>query len=462
MTLPVVDLEWLVASMEWAFVGYFLFLHGSHTLLAAVSVNNMRSRMESVAVGMLPRLSAGYEIPVSILIPVCQPTADIVETVKAMFGLDYPQFEVIVINDTGDESVMSELQSAFDLAIFPQAYWRQVRSRRVHNVFRSPQLPRLRVIDKKPGGAGDAINAGVNAARYPIVCIVQPDCILGRDSLRRLIPDFLDDASTVAAGTAERVANGSFVANGFLERCRLAGNPLVWIQAGARLRRDLCTRHGWSSTNAVLTFGERFCAFRKDAVVQSGGFARDAANPVVELIVRLHRSYTALDQRYRVAFLPAPLSWRIVPTTFAAVCKATSDELRGLAQALEKNRSQNSGRNTGVVGRLAIPYAKLTTIAGPAVEILAWLFFLSGFALGAIELQHLIVFAVCAAGLGIVVSWLSILIDALVFRTYQYAGTYLLLIFFAIFENIGYRQLIAPCVLRGIRHRPSGKDSEKQ
>jgi cellulose synthase/poly-beta-1,6-N-acetylglucosamine synthase-like glycosyltransferase len=332
----------------------------------------------------------------------------------------------------------------------------------VHNVFRSPQLPGLRVIEKKPGGIGDAINAGVNAARYPIVCIVQPGCVLRRDSLRRLIPEFLDDASTIAAGIAERVANGSFIVNGFLERCRLAGNPLVWIQAGARLRRDLCGRHGWSGANAVLTIAEGFCAFRKDAIVQAGGFARAAPSPVVELIVRLHRIYTASDQRYRIAFQPAPVSWRIVPTSPAAVCEAATDELRGLVQALKDNRDLARGKNAGAVGRLALPYAKLTMIAGPAIEILAWLFFLGGFALGAVELPHLIAFAVCAAGLGIAVSWLSIFIDALVFRTYQYTSAYLLLMVSAIFENIGYRQLIAFCTLRGIRRRTTDDDDGKK
>lgn len=458
MTLPDVDLQWLVASLEWAFVGYFLFLHASQTLLAAVSVSNMRSRMESVAVRMLPRLSAGYEIPVSVLIPVSQARSGLVETVKALFALNYPRFEVIVINDSGEEKVMAELQSGFDLVIFPQAYWRQVRTRRVHNVFRSTQFPQLRVLDKKPGGIADAINAGVNAARYPIVCIVQPDCILGRDSLRRLVPEFLDDASTVAAGTAERVANGSFVVNGFLERCRLSGNPLVWIQAGARLRRDLCTRHGWSGANAVLTMGERFCAFRKDAVVDAEGFARDAANPVIEMIVRLHRLHIASEERYRIAFLPAPVSWRMVPTRPAAACNAATDETRGLSQALKDNRGLNSNSNAGAVGRLAVPYTKLTVIAGPAIEILAWLFFLGGFAWGAVSLHHLIAFVACAAGLGIVVSWLAISIDALVFRTYQYSSAYVLLMIHSVIENIGYRQLMALCSLRGIRRLPSGTE----
>jgi len=462
MTLPAID-HWLViASLEWFFVGYFLLLHGSHTLLAAMSVNNLRLRMESVAVRMLPRLSAGYEIPVSILVPVSEATADLAQSVRSLFGLNYPQFEIIVINDTGDDAVMSELQSAFDLAIFPEAYWRQVRTRTVHNVYRSPQLPGLRVIDKKPGGPGDAINAGVNAARYPIVCVAHADCVLRRDSLRRLIPDFLDDASTIVAGVTERVANGSFIVNGFIERCRLAGNPLVWIQAGARLRRDLCAHHGWTGQNAVLTVSDRFCAFRKNAVVEAGGFARAAVNPVLELLIRMHRLYTAADRRYRVALLPAPLLWRFAPATPASICRIATDQQSGLVQALKSNRGLLWGRNSGVVGHLALPFVKLTEVAGPAIEVLAWIFFLAGFALGVVSLHHLIAFVVCAAGIGILVSWLAILIDALVFRTYQQTSAYLLLLICAIFENVGFRQVIALCTLRGFRFLPTEPKAQNQ
>jgi len=87
-------------------------------------------------------------------------------------------------------------------ARFPEAYWRQVRAKPVRAVYRSPHFPALRVVDKVSAGPGDAINVGVNAARYPIVCVARTDCVLKRDSLRRLVSDFLEDASTIATGTA--------------------------------------------------------------------------------------------------------------------------------------------------------------------------------------------------------------------------------------------------------------------
>ncbi len=73
------------------------------------------------------------------------------------------------------------------------------------------------------------------------------------------------------------------------------------------------------------------------------------------------------------------------------------------------------------------------------------LFFLSAFALDLIPAQHLIAFAVCSAGLGVLVSWLAITLDAIVFRTYAGAGSYIRLFIGGIFENAGFRQLKALC-----------------
>lgn len=455
MSLTAIDSRMIIASLEWFFVGYFLLLHGVHTLLAAVSVNSLRLRMESMAVKMLPRLSTGYEIPVSIIVPVSEATPDLAQFLRTLFRLDYPEFEVVVVNDTADSATLSQLKSAFDLVVFPEAYWRQVRAKAVKNVYRSPQLPALRVIDKNSGGVGDAINAGVNAARYPVVCIAHADCVLKRDSLRRLLPDFLEDATTIAAGTAERVANGSFIVNGFLERCRLSGNPLVWIQASANLRRDLCTRHGWAERNAILTFSDRFCAFRKDAVVQAGGCARHALNPVLELLARLHRLGADADHRYRIAFLPAPILWRNAPATPGAACRAGAGEHSGLSDALRSNRNLLWRRNSGQVGHLAFPFVRLTEVAGPWIEVLGLAFFLGGYAVGVVSTEHLLAFAACSAGIGMLVSWLAILLDAFVFRTYQSVGAYLLLLLSALFENFGFRQTIALCRLLRFRTRPA-------
>lgn len=95
----------------------------------------------------------------------------------------------------------------------------------------------------------------------------------------------------------------------------------------------------------------------------------------------------------------------------------------------------------------------VTEVAGPAIEVLSIVFFLLAFALGLISGQHLIAFAVCYAGLGVLVSWLAIMLDAFVFRTYAGAGSYFRLLIGAVFENVGFQQMAALCGVPGLRPR---------
>ena len=265
MTWPTFCLQSAVVTLEWFFVGYFLLVHGGHALRAVASMKQLRRHIESENFNILPRLSSGYERPLSIIVPVSDATQDVGRFVHSLFNLDYPEFEVIVVVDGANDDTLSRLRRLFEMEIFPEAFWRQVRSKAVRGVYRSVRYPKLRVIDKGRGGTGDTINAGVNAARYPIVCVAHTDCGLQRTSLRRLVQEFVEDPSTVASGTAARITNRSLIATGFVERPQLAGQLSSLVQVTAKLRKDLCARHGWAAMNACLAFSDRLCAFRKTA-----------------------------------------------------------------------------------------------------------------------------------------------------------------------------------------------------
>ncbi len=170
-------------------------------------------------------------------------------------------------------------------------------------------------------------------------------------------------------------------------------------------------------------------------------------NPVLELLQRIVRLHVASGNPYKVAYSAAPLVWQPVPTTSAAIYRSIARERHGLSDALKLNSKLLRLKWTGAMGRLAIPFLAVTEVAGPSIELFSLLFFLSAFALDLIPAQHLIAFAVCSAGLGVLVSWLAITLDAIVFRTYAGAGSYIRLFIGAIFENAGFRQLKALCSL---------------
>ena len=456
MTLPNFDVHFAVLALEWIFVVYFLVAHGGHILLAVASISSLRRQIGSENTNMLPPLSTGYEMPLSIVVPVSDASEDVARFIHSLFNLDYPEFEVIVAVDGANDDSLSELRRLFEMEVFPEAFWRQVRSKPVRGVYRSARYPRLRVIDKGKGGTGDTINAGVNAARYPIVCIAYPDCALQRTSLRRLVQDFIEDPNTVAAGTAPRITSRNLISTGFIEQPRLEVPLSSTVHVTDNLRKEHCGRHGWAALNACLDVSDRFCIFRRTVLIEAGGCNRDVVNPVLELLQRIVRQHVASGKPYKIAYSAAPLVWQSVPTTSAEIYRSIAREHRGLSDALKLNSDLLRLKWTGAMRRLAFPFLAMTEVAGPSIELISLLFFLSAFALDLISVQHFIAFAIVSAGLGVLVSWLAITLDAIVFRTYAGAGSYVRLFIGAVFENIGFRQLKALCMVPGLpRNTPT-------
>ena len=173
----------------------------------------------------------------------------------------------------------------------------------------------LVLVRKANGGKSDALNAGINVARYPLVAMVDADSLLDPDALLVVAKPFADDPlRTVATGGVVRAVNGSRVVAGRVVDVRMPGRWLPRIQVVEYLRAFLLGRTGWSRLQALVLISGAFGLYRRDVVVAVGGL-HDTIGEDFELVMRIHRRMRDEKRDYRVTFVSEPVSWTEVPTT---------------------------------------------------------------------------------------------------------------------------------------------------
>jgi cellulose synthase/poly-beta-1,6-N-acetylglucosamine synthase-like glycosyltransferase len=431
----------LVLGLEWFFLGYFVLINLGYLALNVLAIPTLRRSMSLRPLDSLPPVYSGFEPPVSLLVPAYNEEATIASSVRSLLQLDYPEFEIVVVNDGSKDGTLAALAAAFDLVPFPEAYWRRIPTRAVRAVYHSRSVPRLRVLDKENGGKADALNVGINASRFPYFCAIDADSILQRDSLRLVMEPFLDDPTTVATGGTVRIANGCTVSGGHLERVALPRNPLALVQIVEYLRAFLFGRMGWATLNAVLIISGAFGVFRKDVVVEAGGYRADTVGEDMELVVRLHRVLRSRGVPYAIHYVPDPICWTEAPEDLAILRGQRIRWQRGLAESLHRNAGLLRSGGGGTAGMLAFPFFLLFECYGPLIEVAGYVFMAVMFLLGQVSGTAFAAFLLMAFSLGFLLSVSALLLEEMSFHLYPRLSQLAVLILVAVVENLGYRQL---------------------
>ncbi|MBI2745801.1 MAG: glycosyltransferase family 2 protein [Burkholderiales bacterium] len=422
---------------------YFIALNGIYLLLNLLSTLSLRRINQLREINELPHAHTMLEPPISVLVPAYNEETTIAATVRSVLQLTYPEFEIIVINDGSRDGTLEVLQREFSLLPFPEAYRIQLPTEPVRGIYRSATYPQLRVIDKHNGGKADSLNAGINASRFPLFCGVDADSILQRNSLQQVVQPFLRDPHMIVTGGTIRAANGCEVKDGYLTRVDLPRNPLALFQVVEYLRAFLFGRLGWSSINGVLIISGAFGLFRKEAVIEAGGYRRNTIGEDMELIVRLHRHMREHRRPYRIEFVPDPVCWTEVPEDLRTLRNQRVRWQRGLSESLNSHWPLMFNRRGGWPGWVAFPYMVFFEWLGPVFEFGGYVWFIYAFFAGLISWQAFAVFLFLAIGLGILLSASGLMLEEISFHLYPRKRHLALLALFVFLENLGYRQLNA-------------------
>lgn len=431
----------MITAVNYFFLTYFLLMNSGYLGLNLLALLALRRRNHELILDQLPQVFSGHELPISILVPAYNEEATIRSSVRSLLQLSYPEYEVIVINDGSKDGTLDALIAEFGLEPFPEAYFAQIPTQPLHGVWRSKRYPQLKVIDKVNGGKADALNVGINAARYPLFCGIDADSVLERESLQRVVQPFLRDSRVVATGGTVRVANGCTIEGGYLAKVGLPNNLLAMFQVVEYLRAFLFGRLGWSAISGMLIISGAFGLFRKDTVISIGGYRPDTIGEDMELIVRLHYELRRRREPYRIEFLPDPVCWTESPEDLATLRNQRVRWQRGLSESLGSNWRLMFLKNGGVPGWVAFPFMAIFEWLGPVLELAGYAFMLVAWLGGGISWMAFASFLFVAIGLGIMLSVSGLLLEEMSFHMYPERGQLLRLLGVTVLENFGYRQL---------------------
>lgn len=427
--------------LVWFALSYFVAMNSVYMLLNLLAAWALHRDTRFRGVDDLSRVYASLEPAISLLVPAFNEEATIIASVESLLQLAYPEFEIVVINDGSRDGTLEVLKKKFALLPFPEAYHLRLKTEPVHAIYRSATHTNLRVIDKANGGKADALNAGINASRYPLFCAIDADSVLQRNSLQLVVRPFLRNPHTVASGGTVRAGNGCEVTDGFLTRIDLPRNPWALLQVIEYLRAFLFGRLGWSGMNAMLIISGAFGVFRKNIVIDVGGYRSDTVGEDMELVVRLHHEMRRQGRPYHIEFVPDPVCWTEVPEDMKTLRNQRVRWQRGLGESLSSHWGLMFSRRGGAVGWLAFPFMVIFEWLGPIVELGGYLYMFAAMALGVISWEAFFVFLFVALGMGILLSASGLLLEEMSFSMYPRPSQLAWLVLVVLVENFGYRQL---------------------
>jgi cellulose synthase/poly-beta-1,6-N-acetylglucosamine synthase-like glycosyltransferase len=443
-----------IRGFAWFSIIYFAVLNSAYLVLIALAGSNAVVSLRRLSfAGLAEIFHSPLAPPISVIVPVRNMADLIVGSTRGLLNLRYPQFEVVVVDDGSTDATFARLEQEFGLVEVDKVLRDGLDTAgRILSVHAPRDGSNLLVVRKESmGRPADAVNAGVSAAQYSLICRIDADTYLDSDSLLNVAKPFIEDpARVVAAGATIRVANGCEIKAGRVTRPRVPGGWLLPVQAAEYLRSFLLGRAGWSQIRSMLFIPGAFAVYRRDVYELVGGFHLDSEGDDLELTTSIHHRLRDDRRPYHIPFVPDPCCWTVVPDRYQRLARQRARWSQILAEALWAHRRMLFNPRYGAVGLVVLPFYLIFELVSAVVEVLAIAVFVIGLAAGVIDPALVLLFAAAGLGYAAFLTIVSVITEELTYHRYESWRDFGLLLYAAIAENAGFRQLSAWWRLRGI------------
>ena len=470
----------------WDTIGTFyqsaVFVYGTtllfcYALLAMMSLISIRNYMKKNA-------SVNYDIIVesplapgiSVIAPAFNEGVTIIQNVRSLLTLNYPRFEVIIINDGSTDDTLEKLIEEYQLIQVDYAYREKLNSQPIRRIFRSTNhaFDKLMVVDKVNGKSkADASNAGINVSSYNYFLCTDVDCILDKDTLIKLIKPFMDQETTkikeigepcpecgfvhiqedhtrvIASGATLRMVNSCEVDGGLLIRVRPPARFLPRFQEMEYIRAFVLGKMGWDLINSVPNVSGGLGMFDKEIAVMAGGYDPKSFGEDMDLITRMCAFMKDNKKKYSIRYVPMTLCWTEGPTTLKVFGRQRSRWARGLAQIMSIHHKIIFNPKYGRLGTVVFAYNFLYELLAPIIEFTGILFYIYLILTGQINWPYAIILIIFVYTYSVMITTLALLWDQVTFRYYKTWGEVMGLCLMAFLEPFVYHPLILFFSIKG-------------
>ncbi|MEO8822115.1 MAG: glycosyltransferase [Ginsengibacter sp.] len=350
----------LAESTYWAgqilftlFIIGILLSVGRMILMALLA--SIQKRKEKNSEKILPAFMMGDKSTypmVSIVVPAYNEEVNAIRTVKSLLSQDYPQIEIIFVDDGSKDKTFDAVNEQFN------------------------QNLKVHVYTKKNGGKASALNFGIQNSNGDFVVCIDADTQLKSDAVSLLMQKF--DEENVAA-VAGNVKVGNEV------------NMITKWQSIEYITSQNFDRRAFDLLNCITVVPGAIGAFKKEALLSAGGFTTDTLAEDCDLTMRLLRS------GYIIRNCTSAISYTEAPETFRQFLKQRFRWSFGIMQCFWKHRDTIFNSKYKNFGMIAMPniliYQIILPILAPLADIILVLSLLAAsFGIVVASLPHIILY----------------------------------------------------------------------
>ena len=384
-------------------------------------------------------------IPISILVPAYNESQTIIDCIESNIYLDYPEFEIIVINDGSTDEMGELVRQHFKLKEINRPIKRVVPCQKEISIYEGKirEGINLILINKVNGGKADALNMGINVAKYPLIVCLDADSVLQYDSLSEIIVSFMKDSRTIAVGGNVKVSNQVVLDKGRVIEYLSPKKFIVMMQLIEYYRVFLNTRVWFNQFNGNLIISGAFGLFRKDDVIAVGGYDTNSVCEDMDLVLRLHSFYRKNQLPYRIGYEPRAICWSQVPSSLKDIKNQRRRWQIGLMTSLFNHRYMAFNFHYGFIGLFSYSYFIVYEMLSCLVDIFGLIFIMISYFTGFLNFSFFITFMLIYIIYNMVISIVAIKCEEFMFQGSLSFCDKMKLILFSIIENFGYHQLLS-------------------